>query len=174
MFMFSALFFLEIMSLGAQASSNTSNRGIGHVDRILLSGHAYPISALGEVHSSFTVQFPITPEFETKLEGFYDTFMYSSRFRTDLVLKGFFADRFYAFAGLQTERTAGRLDESVSRNDWEKPRNAFLFGTGYQVEENFFLEARANHQYNNSQMGSFREPFVPVPQVYMLRGKLKF
>lgn len=134
-----------------------------------ISGHTYPVSANGDVHKSFMVQYGISRDTQLELQGFYDTYLLTERFRTSLVGKIYLSNKLYLFSGIEVE-TATSMN-----GDYPSPYQlGFVAGTGYDVNENFMIEIKSNVQLNNANIGVFGESLIEMPTVYTIGSKWKF
>lgn len=134
-----------------------------------IEGFSYPLFFSNEEHSSFLINYDLSEELDVLLEGFHDTYIVSNRFRTALLGRYYLTEKLYLLSGMELEREAKKDGRTPLA-----PRIGVISGAGYEVQENFFLEARANIQFNDSKMGSFGEPLIPTPALYSLGGKFKF
>jgi hypothetical protein len=139
------------------------------LNAISISGQSYPIFLNGEEHSSFMVKYGISKSTQLELQGFYDTYLMSNRFRTCLVGKAYVNDKLYVFSGLDVE-----IDIAKYGQRSQAPRLGVVSGVGYDSNENFMLEAKSIIQLNNSKVGSYGESLVPMPSVFILGSKFKF
>lgn len=123
-----------------------------------------------EEHSQFIAKYRLDYKFLAQLEGFYDTYVISDRFRVSLLGKLNITEKLYLLSGADIETVTN------TSQGFEKlpPRIGIINGMGYDVNDNFMLEFRSSIQINKSKMGSFGEHFIPTPQVYTLGSKFKF
>ncbi|PIB25281.1 hypothetical protein [Maribacter sp. 4G9] len=138
-----------------------------------LESFGYPIFFGGEQHSSFHLKYPITNTIRAELNTFYDTYILSDRIRTDIQLKKYLDDNWYLFSGIESEFSFNKYPGLESRKQ-APPRIGVISGLGYEVNENFTMEAQSNFQINNAPIGAYGEHLIPMPQVYTLKGKIKF
>ncbi len=143
--------------------------GLVKQNNLTIEGFSYPLFLDSEEHASFLINYDLFEEMDVLLEGFHDTYVNSNRFRTALLGRYYLTERIYLLSGLELEREA-KKDGGTPLS----PRLGILSGAGYEVQENFFLEARANIQFNDSKLGSLGEPVIPTPALYSLGGKFKF
>jgi hypothetical protein len=139
------------------------------LSKLSIYGYAYPISAIGDVHKSFLVQYGFTKDFQVELQGFYDTYILTERFRSKLQGKIFLNENMYLLSGLEAEVATENVGNTPTPY-----RLGFVAGAGYNVNENFMLEVKSNIQLNNSKIGAFGEKFVKMPIWYSAGGKWKF
>lgn len=131
---------------------------------------SYPLFLGGEQHSYFKASYPIANNLEIEFQNNYDTYLLTDRLRTSVSLKQYISDKIYFFGGVEFEFSR---DEFF--NIWdEKPRNSMNFGIGYNVSENFLIEAKANIQLNETTTGAFGEQLKPMKLFYTLGSKWKF
>ena len=163
------LFFFVIASWG-QTIEEPPVSGLQSSQKgFLITDHAYPTGATGDIHKSFMMQYGITKSLKLELQGFYDTYILSERFRSSLLFKRYLNDRLYLLSGLEVE-VATEKDELL-----DAPyRLGFVAGTGYDVSENFMIELKSNVQLNKSTIGAFGETQVTMPSVYTIGSKWKF
>jgi hypothetical protein len=165
----SFLFLFIIVSNGQTIEEPPASNLPSSLSGLSITGHAYPISAIGDVHKSFMVQYGIFKSTQLELQGFYDTYILSERFRSSLLFKRYLNDRLYLLTGLEVE-VATEKKELL-----EAPyRLGFVAGTGYDVSENFMIELKSNVQLNKSTIGAFGETQVTMPSVYTIGSKWKF
>lgn len=161
--------FLCFFNLIGQTIKEPPHSSNSSVNELYISGHAYPVSAIGEVHKSFTIQYGISRSIQLELQGFYDTYLLTERFRTNFVSKFYLNHKLYLFTGMEVE---------VATEDAGKApvpyRLGFVAGAGYDVSENFMLEVRSNVQLNNASIGAFGETKLQMPAVYTIGSKWKF
>lgn len=134
-----------------------------------ISGHAYPSFFNGENHKSFIVRYGISKATQIELQGFYDTYLLTERFRTNLVGKVYLNDKLYLFSGMEVEAETGSYSNFISPY-----RLGFVAGAGYDINENFMIEVKSNVQLNNSSIGVFGESLIGMPAVYTIGSKFKF
>lgn len=136
---------------------------------LTITGFSYPIFLNEEKHASFLVNYPLSNQLHMELQGFYDTYLVSNRFRLNLSLKQYLTEKLYVIGGVEIE--AGDYKQILPS---QPPRIGAVMGFGYDVLNNFAIEGKFNAQLNNSLMGAYGEPFVRMPQVYTIGGKVKF
>lgn len=134
-----------------------------------ITSFSYPTFFNGEIHAYFLMDYRISETLEAELQGFYDTYLLSNRFRTSLVFKRFITEKLYVFAGIEAEFAENKVLRPPSI-----PRVGAVTGLGYDLNKNFLMEVKYNYQLNNSPMGAYGEPFVPMPRIYTISGKFKF
>lgn len=134
-----------------------------------ITGHSYPLFLNGEKHSAFMVRYGISRATQLELEGFYDTYLMTNRFRTSLVGKVYLDDKLYLFSGLDAE-----IDIDKYSMKPKAPRLGVVSGVGYDINGDFMLEAKSNFQLNNSNIGLYGESIIPMPSVFTLGSKFKF
>ena len=134
-----------------------------------ISGHSYPLFLGGEEHSSFLVQYGFSESAQLELQGFYDTYLLTNRFRTSLLGKIYLDEKAYLLSGFDTE-----IEISKYGNKPVPPRLGFVNGVGYDVKDNLMLEVKSNLQLNNTKMGLFGESQIKMPSVFTIGSKLKF
>lgn len=131
---------------------------------------SYADLGTGEKHSYFSVLYQLNPKLEAELRVFYDTYQISNRVRAEFLLKKYVTDKLYIFSGLEIEaETKVMPGRSIL-----PPRLGAIGGVGYDVNDNFLLEAKGNFQLNNSPLGVFGERLVKMPEVYTVGGKVRF
>lgn len=165
----SFLFLFIIASNGQTIEEPPVSNLPSSLSGLSVTGHAYPISAIGDVHKSFMVQFGIFKSTQLELQGFYDTYILSERFRSSQLFKRYLNDRLYLLTGLEVE-VATEKDELLNA----PYRLGFVAGTGYDVSENFMIELKSNVQLNKSTIGAFGETQIAMPSVYTIGSKWKF
>jgi len=169
------VFFVSIMFLctfsikGQTVEEPTTTTAPSSLIELSFSGNAYPISAIGDVHKSFMVQYGISKSTQLELQGFYDTYLLTERFRTNLVGKVYLNDKLYLFSGMEVEAETGSYSNFISPY-----RLGFVAGAGYDINENFMIEVKSNVQLNNSSIGVFGESLIGMPAVYTIGSKFKF
>ena len=134
-----------------------------------ISGHTYPEFFGGERHKNFSVIYGLSKSTKLELQGFYDTYLISERFRSDLVGRVYLNDRLYLFSGMEVEVETANLNGEPRRF-----RLGFVAGAGYDISENFMIEVKSNIQVNDSNLGSFGESLIKMPAVYTFGSKFKF
>ena len=64
-------FFLNaIIAIGQTTEEPPSTNRLSSLNGLSISGHAYPVSAIGDVHKSFMVQYGIYKSTQIELQGF--------------------------------------------------------------------------------------------------------
>ena len=137
---------------------------------LLFNDFAYPRFMNGEEHSSFYLNYQLSPKSQIELQAYFDTYLFSNRFRNSLTFKRYLTDKFYLFAGVEIEAEFVKTNLVMKR----PPRVGVISGFGYDVNRNFTMEAKSNIGINQSSMGVFGEAVIPMPQVYTIGGKIKF
>ncbi len=163
------LLILSTIGISAQVINSRSNSA-SIPERLTLSSFAYPIFLDGEQHSSYALEYTFNSKFRIELQGFYDTYRETDRYRNNLRVKYNLNDHWYVFSGGGLEVDTNKY----AKKETLPPRYGIMNGIGYEVKNNFLFEAGHNLQINNSPMGAFGESLVPMPKVYTLGGKLKF
>lgn len=166
------IIFLFICSLGSSQTIGLANEP-KPTDGLKLESFGYPVFLGGEQHASFRLSYMITNTFSADLSAFYDTYVLSNRFRSNILLKHYLNENWYLFSGMEAEYSIKKYPGLESQKQ-VPPRIGIVSGIGYEVNKNFKVEARGNFQINSSSVGAFGEPLIPMPQVYTLKGKLKF
>ena len=133
------------------------------------SGRSYPLFVDGEEHSSFLVSYLNSERLQIDLEGFYDTYMLANRFKTYVAAKYYLNDALYLFSGLDMEMDIDKYGGKPSA-----PRVGVVGGMGYEVNEQWMIEARSNIQSNTSKTGLFGESQRATPAVFTFGSKFKF
>lgn len=166
--------YLFILLLGVNfVSGQVAQAVLGTVDnsdKSTISGFAYPLFVDGETHKSYMVSYAMHPKLKIEWEEFYNTYRTLHRVRNILRAKFNLDEKWHLFTGVEMEREI--QPHSAIRP--LPPRVGLLGGLGYEVNPGFVLEAGANMQINKSPMGAFGESVVPMPEVYTLKGKIKF
>ncbi|WP_281540710.1 hypothetical protein [Maribacter aestuarii] len=162
------LAFVQILS-GQLTEERPNDNGVSQ-KKLMIEGRSYPIFLNGEEHSAFIIRYNISERLKLDLNGFYDTYLMTNRIRTNLTGKWYMNKNLYIFSGLEIEMETNKNPESKPMT----PRVGFISGMGYDINDNFSIEAKGNFQLNNSPMGAYGEYFIPMPQVYTLGGKFKF
>jgi hypothetical protein len=139
--------------------------------RLFFDDFTYPLFLDSEVHSSFLLNYRLTDNLQVELQGFYDTYILTNRFRSSLVLKQYLTNKLYLFGGIDLEMEYVKQSSTIPKRP---PRLGFINGLGYDINSDFSLEAKSNIGMNQSSMGVYGETFIPMPQVYTLGGKIKF
>ena len=168
-------FFITLLLFCSIGSSQTN--GLVNepkpTEGLKLESSGYPIFLGGEQHSSFLLSYSITNTMKADLNAFYDTYLLSNRFRANMLFKNYLDQNWYLFSGMEAEYSIKKYPGLESQKE-VPPRIGVVSGIGYEVNKNFQVEARGNFQINNSSVGVFGEPLIPMPQVYTLKGKFKF
>ena len=159
----------RIIAIGQTTEESPPTKSPSSLIGLSISGHAYPISAIGDVHKSFMVQYGISKSTQFELQGFYDTYLLTERFRSSLIGKVYLNEKLYLLSGVEVEvatEDAGKVAVPY--------RLGFVAGSGYDISDNFMIEAKRNVQLNNSNIGAFGETLVKMPAVYTIGSKWKF
>jgi hypothetical protein len=169
--------YLFILFLFFCSGVSSQTNGLGKEPKpkegLKLESFGYPVFLGGEEHGSFHLTYPITSTLTTELNAFYDTYILSNQFRSNILLKNYLDENWYLFSGVEAEYSIKKYPSLESQKE-VPPRIGVVSGIGYEVNKNFQVEARSNFQINNSSVGAFGEPLIPMPQVYTLKGKFKF
>ncbi len=136
-----------------------------------MSGHSYPVSLNGDIHKSFLVVYGISTNTKVELQGFYDTYLLTERFRTNFGGKYYLNEQLYVFSGMEMERATGNFIRLPVPDSY---RVGVVAGAGYDVSENFMIEIKSNIQVNNATIGLYGESLIKMPAVYTIGSKLKF
>ena len=128
----------------------------------------------GEQHSEVSLEFPLSNDLNAQLEAFYDTYLLTDRLRVSFKLKRFISDRTYLFTGTGIEAVVRDKSQVLGLPLGSIPRLSVEGGLGHEVKEGFLIEAKGNFSINNSNIGAFGEPLIPMPKIYTLGGKWKF
>ncbi|MFS4493991.1 hypothetical protein [Maribacter sp. 2308TA10-17] len=139
--------------------------------KLTIDDFAYPRFMDKEEHASFMIRYQLTDNLQIELQSFYDTYLLSNRFRNSLALKRYLSKKLYLFAGVEVEIDFVKESKLLPKRP---PRVGIISGMGYDVNRNFTIEAKSNIGLNQTSMGAFGEPFIAMPQVYTLGGKIKF
>jgi len=145
----------------------------GKVDEfpsLTIHSFSYPLFLNGEQHSSFKLNYRITDSLQAELQGFYDTYLLTDRFRVSLLLKQYLTKKIYLFSGVEIEMEGAKSLLVYKR----PPRVGFISAVGYDVTSDFIIEAKGNIGINKTSMGAFGEPSMAMPEVYTLGSKIKF
>ncbi|WP_300023393.1 hypothetical protein [uncultured Maribacter sp.] len=167
--MHSFLFLFVIVSKGQTKEEPPVTNLPSSLSGLSITGHAYPISAIGDIHKSFMLQYGISKSFQLELQGFYDTYILSERFRSSVLAKVYLNKRLYLLGGVEAE--IATENAGVGQTPY---RLGFVAGAGYDVCENFMIELKSNVQLNQSTIGAFGETQFVMPSVYTIGSKLKF
>lgn len=165
----SFLFMFVIIANGQTIEESSDKKLPSSLTGLSLTGHVYPIGATGDVYKSFMVQYGVTKSMQLELQGFYDTYILSERFRSSLLAKVYLNKKLYLLSGLDVE--------VATENAGFGPvpyRLGYVAGAGYDVTENFMIEIKSSIQLNNTDIGAFGETQVKMPSVYTFGSKLKF
>lgn len=138
---------------------------------LTIDDFAYPRFMDREEHASFLIRYQLTDNLQVELQSFYDMYLLANRFRNSLALKRYLSKKFYLFAGVEVEIEFVKESKLLPKRP---PRVGIISGVGYDVNRNFSIEAKSNIGLNQTSMGAFGEPFIAMPQVYTLGGKIKF
>lgn len=131
---------------------------------------SYPLFFGNEQHKELKLHFGLTKNFKVELQGFYDTYLLENRFRSSIVIKQYLDKKIYGLIGSEVEWRQGRSLVPFSR----PPRHSINGGFGYDIEDFFSLELKGNFALSKDAMGAFGEPFISMPQLYTVKGKIKF
>ena len=164
--------FIFFYSIGA-SQINGLGKEPKPIEGLKLESFGYPVFLGGEQHASFHLTYPFSSTFSAKLNSFYDTYLLSNRFRANILLKKYLDENWYLFSGIESEFNFNKY-QSIDSQKQSAPRIGILSGIGYEVNRSIQVEAKGNLQINNSSLGPFGEPLVPMPQMYSLKGKIKF
>jgi len=134
-----------------------------------ISGNAYPISALGELHKSFLLKYVLSTATQVELQGFYDTYTITERFRSSLLGKVYINEKLYLFSGLEAEVAT----ENTGLNTLPY-RFGFFVGAGYDISNDLTLEMKSNIQLQESNIGSYGETEINMPAIHTISAKWKF
>jgi len=134
-----------------------------------ISGHSYPVFLGGERHKNFSVVYGISKSTQLELQGFYDTYILSERFRSNLVGKVYLNNRLYLFSGMEAEVETAKFGSMPSPF-----RLGFVAGAGYDITKDFMIEVKSNIQVNDSNLGVYGESLIKMPAVYTFGSKFKF
>ncbi len=150
-------------------SQEESPSGTIPIGNLNINTFSYPLFIGEERHSSFSLNYPLSEKLEIIVPGFYDTYIFSNRFRTSVSFKRYLTQKVYASSGIEAEfaNNKGILPPMP-------PRIGAIMGLGYDLNPNLLIEGKFNGQLNDSPMGAYGEPLVPTPRVYTLGGKFKF
>jgi len=165
----SFLFLFVIVSKGQEVEEPPVTNLPSSLTGLSITGHAYPASAIGDVHKSFMVQYGVSKSFQLELQGFYDTYILSERFRSSVLAKVYMNKRLYLLGGLETG--IATENAGVAQTPY---RLGFIAGAGYDVSENLMIELKSNVQLNKSNIGALGETQVTMPSVYTIGSKWKF
>lgn len=95
----SFLFLFVIVSKGQEVEEPPITNLPSSLTGLSIIGHAYPASAIGDVHKSFMVQYGVSKSFQLELQSFYDTYILSERFRSSVLAKVYMNKRLYLLGG---------------------------------------------------------------------------
>ncbi len=158
-----AVFFVVLVQAQNPLPDSNTNTGGPTVENF-----SYPLFWGGELHRSFKVNYQLTDKLQAELQGFYDTYLFQNRFRASITLKRYLSSKLYVFGGMGIEMVTSSIIGSGP------PRASVIGGLGYDVNKNFILEAKSDIGINKTSMGAFGESLIPTPQLYMVKGKIKF
>ncbi|SDM81478.1 hypothetical protein [Kriegella aquimaris] len=125
---------------------------------------SYPNFLNGERHASFLVDYDISRALRVELQGFYDTYLLGDVFKVSIAPKWYVTKRMYFFSGVEMEK-----DLEKYGNEPAAPRLDLMNGVGYDVDDNFTIEARHDLQFNKTGYGEFTTPVM-----FSVGGKYKF
>ena len=165
----SFLFLFVIVSKGQTIEEPPVTNLPSSLTGLSIAGHAYPASAIGDVHKSFMVQYGVSKSLQLELQGFYDTYILSERFRSSVLAKVYLNKRLYLLGGLEAE--IATENAGVGQTPY---RIGFVTGIGYDVDPNLMIELKANVQFNNPSIGAFGEKHVVTPAALTIGSKWKF
>ena len=165
----SFLFLFVIVSKGQTIEEPPVTNLPSSLTGLSITGHAYPASAIGDVHKSFMVQYGVSKSLQLELQGFYDTYILSERFRSSVLAKVYLNKRLYLLGGLEAE--IATENAGVGQTPY---RIGFVTGIGYDVDPNLMIELKANVQFNNPSIGAFGEKHVVMPAALTIGSKWKF
>ncbi|TDS14416.1 hypothetical protein DFQ03_2503 [Maribacter caenipelagi] len=165
----SFLFMFVIIAKGQTIEEPPVSNLPSSLTGLSVTGHAYPASAIGDVHKSFMVQYGVSKSMQLELQGFYDRYILSERFRSSLLAKVYLNERLYLLGGVEAEIATENTE--VGQSPY---RIGFVTGLGYDVDPNLIIELKANIQLNNPSMGAFGEKHVVMPAALTLGSKWKF
>jgi len=86
----------------SQVENPSDSIGSGNLG-LDITTFAYPMFLDKEQHSYFLINYKISEKLEADLQGFYDMYMLSNRFRTSLILKRYLTEKFYVFSGIEVK-----------------------------------------------------------------------
>ena len=127
-------------------------------DRLYSDGFVYPTFLFDEQHAWLKLGYEITNSTRFEVQAFYDKYATSEeRLRIPLMVKSYFSSKWYSFAGAEPEYLLGKAHgprpvSGAMQTVKLKPRLDGIGGVGYDVQEDFMLEAKVNHQINNSKL----------------------
>ena len=125
---------------------------------------SYPTFLNGERHASFLIDYGLSEALRIELEGFYDTYLLGDVFKVSIAPKWYVSKRMYFFSGMEMEKDLNKYG-----NEPAPPRLDFMNGVGYDVDNNFLIEARHDLQFNKTGNGQFTAPVM-----FSIGGKYKF
>ncbi|MDF4204675.1 hypothetical protein PXD56_17020 [Maribacter sp. SA7] len=163
------LFFFVIASSGQTVEEPPVSGLQSSQKGFLITGHAYPTGATGDIHKSFMIQNGITKSLKLELQGFYDTYILSERFRSSVLTKVYLNEKLYLLSGLEAEVATEKA--GVGQTSY---RLGVVPGAGYDINENFMIELKSNVQLNKSNIGVYGETRLAMPSVYTIGSKWKF
>ncbi|WP_339713211.1 hypothetical protein [uncultured Kriegella sp.] len=129
-----------------------------------IDSFSYPTFLNGERHASFLVDYELSEALRVELEGFYDTYLLGDVFKVSIAPKWYVFKRMYFFSGMELEKDLDKYG-----NEPAQPRLDLLNGVGYDVDDNFTIEARHDLQFNKTGYGQFTTPVM-----FSVGGKYKF
>ena len=162
---------LMLLLLGTAVGLRGQVQGI--VDRhpkLTMDTTAYPLFLGGEQHSGLRLGYWFSDGLKAEANALYDTYLLESRMRINLLLKPYLTDKLYLGAGAGTEFTV-YYDPLATQKPgrWESHT-----AVGYDLMEHVNLEANAIFLMNKTDKGAFGEAKIHMPQIYTLKGKIKF
>ncbi|SNR77622.1 hypothetical protein SAMN04488009_3732 [Maribacter sedimenticola] len=165
----STYLFISVSTMFGQTTEDPVSTNALPLSKLSISGNAYPVTAIGDVHKSFLVGYGISNGLQMELHGFYDTYLQTERFRTNLLGKVYLTEKLYLLSGLEVEVA------TESQELMEAPyRLGFVAGTGYDISDNFMVEMKSNVQLNKDAIGAFGEKLIEMPAVHTIGGKWRF
>lgn len=158
------LSFLLMVQVHGQDTIPLTNVPEKVTNKLATTGFSYPTFINGEIHSEFSVAYPINEKFETELQGFYDTYLLANVTRFDIRGKYYVTEKLYSFAGMGLE-----LEQSKISGVLPQPRLFILSGVGYDFNNSLNLELKHEMMLNNVNPG-----FYGIPNSFSANGKFKF
>ena len=114
------------------------------------------------------MQYGISKSTQIELQGFYDTYLLTERFRSSFIGKAYLNEKVYLLSCLEVEvvtEYAGKVEVPY--------RLGFVAGAVYDISDGFMIEVKSNVRLNNSNIGAFGEALVKMPSVYDKGSKWK-
>ncbi|MEM6895169.1 MAG: hypothetical protein AAF554_15850 [Bacteroidota bacterium] len=162
--------FLLLVLLSFGISAQQSPAETPPPERLTLDTFSYPDFFAGERHAMFALNYKISDTFHTELQTFYDTYLTSNRTRTGLRFKKYLSPKFYIYSGSEIEIVQDKLGSPGCGT----PRTGILGGMGYQLKENFFVEAGFNSAINVSTNGTLGESELAMPVISTVTSRIRF